>query len=467
MRGLPSVLLMTLFLSPVDAQVEFTVAQTLDLSSTTPGLYGDYLCLVDVTGDGARDLLIIDSSSLVAYEHQSGGAFVELAATPLAGPGTLATVGDLNNDGNTDAVVRLANGYASMLGDGVGGFTQAGIYQTPDDLGQVLVGDFNGDGVLDAVAARGTGGTLGGGLVTELDVRLGIGDGTFGVTNRSDLDGGLNSPVVIDLNEDGTDDVVLAGLFQLTFAFVTDGVVVSSVDYPAGVGDAPQDIRVEDLNGDGHLDVAFTCPLLDRVGVLILDGSGGLGSFTDYEVGATPVTLRPGDINDDGIPDLLTTTDVGLEWRLGFGDGSFGDSDSVALATTDARFAVGDATSDGLAEVAILSGTSVSVLLNTTLASGQPGEFRRGDADLDGEVLINDAVYTLEALFLEGSQSLECADSGDANDDGLVDLSDPIFLINYLFVPAAAAPPPPSGGSCGADPTADSLVDCGAIGSCP
>ncbi|MCA8959421.1 MAG: VCBS repeat-containing protein [Planctomycetes bacterium] len=457
--------LIALSLTPLGAQVGFTLDQTLPLSSTTPWLYGDYLQLVDVTGDGVRDLLVIDSANLESYEYQGGTGFIEIATTPLPSAGTLAVVADLNSDGKTDALVRLASGYVSMLGDGAGGFTLAGSYSATTDGGQVLVGDFNGDGILDAATARDTGGVFGGVAGTEVSIRLGDGTGTFGAPTLSSADVGLNYAVVIDLDENGTDDLILSGVAQLTFAFFDGGALLNFVNYPAGAGDAPQDIRTRDLNGDGHLDVVFTCPLLDRVGVLILDGTGLLGIFDDYTVSGSPVTLRAGDINGDAIPDLLTTTVTGFEWRLGLGDGTFGGASSTPLASNQPRFAVGDSTSDGLAEIAILSGNDVSILLNTT--STVAGEFLRGDANIDGQVGIADAVRTLEALFLPGTPPLECSDAGDVNDDGSLDISDAAYLLGYLFIPGSPEPPAPGALGCGADPTADALQDCTAVPTCP
>ncbi|MBN1421777.1 MAG: hypothetical protein JXP34_23590, partial [Planctomycetes bacterium] len=53
---------------------------------------------------------------------------------------------------------------------------------------------------------------------------------------------------------------------------------------------------------------------------------------------------------------------------------------------------------------------------------------------------------------------------GDANDDGLVDLGDPIFQLNYLFVSGPVPPPPLT--QCGMDPTADTLT-CQSYPACP
>jgi len=84
------------------------------------------------------------------------------------------------------------------------------------------------------------------------------------------------------------------------------------------------------------------------------------------------------------------------------------------------------------------------------------GEFRRGDANLDGGTDLADAIATLAALFT-GAPPLACPDAGDANDDGTLNIADPIHLLSYLF-PGGPPPPPPFPGP-GFDPTPDPL-DC-------
>lgn len=92
--------------------------------------------------------------------------------------------------------------------------------------------------------------------------------------------------------------------------------------------------------------------------------------------------------------------------------------------------------------------------------------FVRGDADQTGEINITDGIFILNFLFLGGSSGPGCRDAADSNDDGLLDLSDAITLFGWLFLGAQAPPAPsPSApgyapGDCGPDPTADNL-DCG------
>jgi len=81
--------------------------------------------------------------------------------------------------------------------------------------------------------------------------------------------------------------------------------------------------------------------------------------------------------------------------------------------------------------------------------------FRRGDANNDGNVNISDPVYISNFLF-QGGPDISCYDAADANDSGTVDVSDIVFLYSYLFQ-GGAAPPNPGPTTCGPDPTSDSI----------
>lgn len=57
----------------------------------------------------------------------------------------------------------------------------------------------------------------------------------------------------------------------------------------------------------------------------------------------------------------------------------------------------------------------------------------RGDANLDAAIDISDGVFILNFLFL-GGDGPACADIANANSDGQVDMSDAVFLFSYLFL---------------------------------
>ncbi len=83
-------------------------------------------------------------------------------------------------------------------------------------------------------------------------------------------------------------------------------------------------------------------------------------------------------------------------------------------------------------------------------------QFIRGDANQDLIVNISDPIRVLDQLFdLETPLSL-CPSAQDSNDDGQVNIADAIFLLGYLFgeaVPELPAPFP----ACGLDETTDLL----------
>jgi len=80
--------------------------------------------------------------------------------------------------------------------------------------------------------------------------------------------------------------------------------------------------------------------------------------------------------------------------------------------------------------------------------------FRRGDPNQDGLVNLTDAVALLNYLFRAGEPIL-CRVAADANDDGKLNISDAITTLRHLF--GGTGPLPPPSEECGFDPTMDAL----------
>ena len=81
------------------------------------------------------------------------------------------------------------------------------------------------------------------------------------------------------------------------------------------------------------------------------------------------------------------------------------------------------------------------------------GIFSRGDVDSSGLIDITDAVQILNYLFQGGAQP-GCLETADVNNDTNVNLTDSVFLLTYLFLggePPAAPGPPDFGTGCGTD----------------
>jgi len=61
------------------------------------------------------------------------------------------------------------------------------------------------------------------------------------------------------------------------------------------------------------------------------------------------------------------------------------------------------------------------------------GTYVSGDANGDGVVNVADVVYLINYLFINGPPPSP-VEAGDVNCDGKIDVSDVVYLINYLFI---------------------------------
>ena len=82
-------------------------------------------------------------------------------------------------------------------------------------------------------------------------------------------------------------------------------------------------------------------------------------------------------------------------------------------------------------------------------------QFRRGDANADGEVNVADASRILGFLFL-GDERPSCLKAADPDDTGTVELTGAVYLLEFLFLGGRPLPAP--GIDCGLDRTPDKLT---------
>ncbi len=87
--------------------------------------------------------------------------------------------------------------------------------------------------------------------------------------------------------------------------------------------------------------------------------------------------------------------------------------------------------------------------------------FIRGDCNSNEAVNIADAAAQVGLLFLSDDDHFPapCHDACDADDTGALNVTDVVYLLNYLFVPGNPAPPAPFP-TAGEDPTDDDPLGC-------
>ena len=92
-------------------------------------------------------------------------------------------------------------------------------------------------------------------------------------------------------------------------------------------------------------------------------------------------------------------------------------------------------------------------------------QFVRGDSDDNGLLNLTDAVFILNFLFLGGA-SPSCFEACDADNNGILQLTDGIFMLNFLFLGGEAIPAPRD--RCGPDPASPpDNFDCESFNGCP
>ena len=110
--------------------------------------------------------------------------------------------------------------------------------------------------------------------------------------------------------------------------------------------------------------------------------------------------------------------------------------------------------------VAVSTGASIVPTMNestVTVVAGTP--FIRADANGSGMIDIADPIYTLNYLFLNGPSI--CLDAMDANASGAVDLADALYSLSYIN--GSGPPPPAPFPACGTAP----LLGCDSFPGCP
>ena len=63
-----------------------------------------------------------------------------------------------------------------------------------------------------------------------------------------------------------------------------------------------------------------------------------------------------------------------------------------------------------------------------------------GDANDDGVVNVSDAVFIINYVFIPGSPTPDPLCIADANGDSVVNVSDAVYIINYVFIPGSPEP---------------------------
>ncbi len=410
----------------------FTVAVSRGGNSLGPGSTNPVrenpqsVFIADLDNNGDLDLAVANSGSdnVSVLLNQGDGIFAPDSVYPVGSTPYSVVAADLDGDGDLDlATSNLSSDDISvLLNQGAGNFDPQVEYPAGSQPFSVIAADLDGDGDIDLAAANA--GT------NDISILLNQGNATFAPQVRYPAGDYPTCICAGDLDQDGDIDLVTANNHSDQIAVLMNngnGTFAPPSFYPAGVG--PYSIWLADLDGNGNLDMAVghgNSAASNLVSVLLNNGSGAFSLPSAYSVGNAPLSVFAADLDADGDLDLIVANagDNTISFLSNHGNGTFSyDSD---YPVGDFPIALFEADLDGNGSIDLATANRNSGNLSVLLS------FIRGDANDDGIINIGDMVYLLNYLYKKGPPPSPLS-SADANCDGVVDIGDAISLINYLF----------------------------------
>lgn len=316
----------------------------------------------DINGDGNLDLVGVDGSDTFVSLGNGDGTFKNGADTNDTATSVLVTLADLNSDGKLDMLTgQNGGGIRVRLGNGDGSFGSATVYGAGATDGFVKTGDFNGDGKLDYARARSGG--------TSWLFALGNGNGTFGSEITVNVGGTVRDAEIGDFNSDGKDDIALEldGASAVTMLSAGTSFQLAT---PLGSLIA-SDITIQDMDYDGILDLI----VVDSNGLMIVAVGNGDGTFKTSNPpvsNARVSAVDTGDVNGDGIPDIVGYRQEQAVILLGNGDGTFMEHTTYNFSpgADPENLILADLNNDGVSDISAseTGDSSVRIILADTVA---------------------------------------------------------------------------------------------------
>ena len=446
--------------------IDVAAAAGVDSDSFYGSAFGDY----DLDGD--LDLAVVDwnSGPMNRLFRNDGGTFTDVTTSSGVGPALTGTFGyavrfcDMDGDRYPEILWVgdfTTSRYFRNLGDGTFSdiTTLAGVNFDDSEMGHT-VADYDRDGDFDW-------------YVTTINTNnLYRNDGAHSYTQIAEISGvdftgwGWGT-VSADFDHDGWVDLAAtsqsSGQFLYQNVSTTVGGPLSFQFWNIGfsANASGRALSHFDADNDGDQDLL----IFPREGPLQFYRNELSGPNTHW----LRVTLSPGtesDIAPHGAGSVITAVAGGEThvFRVDLGCNYLGQSEIPAHVGLGAENMVQTLTVDwpnGLQTV--LTDVPADQTIHIEAGVAPSPDFRRGDVNNDGAIDVADPITLLANLF-NGGAPPACEDAADLNDDGQINIADPISGLAYLFSMGVLPDP---GVDCGPDPTDGDGIDCADPSACP
>jgi len=321
--------------------------------TSTPYLGG--ALLANINGDGRPDLVtwrvtsVSDGTGMFQVALGEASGFGAASTYQVAHAVRSIVAADANSDGLQDLYLTFESLTSPCvelwLGRTDGKLTPTTTTGAAGCASSIVLADLNGDGTLDMVASA-----------QDQTVFLADANGTFhdGTSYAARGSAWSSKTLVLDWNGDGAPDLVV--LSKILTLYLNKGNGTFGDEMACGAVTDPDRTVIADFNRDGYLDLATG--LNNSVGVLLGMGGCQFRPLAEYLLPDIVQSLVHGDLNGDGLEDLVVQTLSGSIFvLLGQADGIFQVDATPLLAgstsTSQHVVLVGDVTGDGKADIVV------------------------------------------------------------------------------------------------------------------
>ncbi len=395
------------------------------------------VAVADMNADGVADLVVGDLAS-PAVSVIEGTAPATITAVDFTAPTTAAAgtlpidvdIADMNGDGKPDVVAAdLLGNVVSVLLNGtapaaaVPALSTAQTFATGAGPRGVAIADLNGDGKPDILTANEAGNTVS--IVFNTTTAA---SATLSFSSHADLPVG-DFPFAVtaaDFNGDGLPEIAVANAHDNTVTVAGNSVPPGStvpgfqVSATLATGAAPSSVVAVDVNGDGLRDLVVADWSVGTVDVLLNTTVPGAtdASFAarqPFAVGSGPEWADAIDVNNDGLPDIVSANSIDNTFSVllnatspGSASLAFGAPQVFASGTQPCHVTGADLDGDGRIDLVVTSqgNASASLFINQTMPGASTVAFASGQDHAIGAQGVMSAI-------------------GDLNGDGKPDLVSP------------------------------------------
>jgi hypothetical protein len=122
-------------------------------------------------------------------------------------------------------------------------------------------------------------------------------------------------------------------------------------------------LAIGDVDGDGAQDIIIGHTLSNSISVLFGLGNGAFATEVLFSVGESQVGISTGDLNQDGIFDVVVLGTGSVHLLLGQPDRSLVSAETFVVGSAPRAVAVGDINGDSVPDVVVAVASPASLLL--------------------------------------------------------------------------------------------------------